>query len=148
MTDHAGCLPALTLADALRLVEAAEARAREIGVPMAIAVVDAGGHPIEVRRMDGAPVAAMTTVVAKARTAVHFRTTTEALVEGAKAWPEVYQSWITVSGGQWVLSKGGVPLWKNGHVVGGIGCSGGTGAQDITCAETARDRAGFAAGPE
>ncbi|GIW08190.1 MAG: hypothetical protein KatS3mg060_2995 [Dehalococcoidia bacterium] len=148
MTDQLHDLTSLTLADALRLVEAAEERAREIGVPMAIAVVDAGGHPIETRRMDGAPVAAMTTVVAKARTAVHFRTTTEALVEGAKAWPEVYQSWITVSGGQWVLSKGGVPLWRNGQLVGGIGCSGGTGAQDISCAETARDRAGFAGGPE
>ena len=148
MAEHSRGASRLTLADALRLVEAAEERSREIGVPMAIAVVDAGGHPIEVRRMDGVAIAAVTTVVAKARTAVHFRTTTESLVEGATAWPEVYQSWMTVSGGQWVLSKGGVPLWKDGELVGGIGCSGGSGAQDISCAETARERAGFAAGPE
>jgi uncharacterized protein GlcG (DUF336 family) len=131
-------LTSLTLADAKRIADAAEQHATEIGVPMAISVVDAGGHPVELRRMDGAPIAAGNAVIAKARTAVHFGDTTESLVALSDQWPQIVQSWITVGGGAWILSKGGLPLFRDGLLIGGVGCSGGTGGQDIDCAEAGR----------
>ena len=62
----------MKLARALRLLDSARRAAEEMGVAMAFAVVDAGGNPVAMLRMDGASIVATNTVVAKARTATHF----------------------------------------------------------------------------
>ncbi len=122
----------MNLARAIRLLDAAQRAAEDMGVAMAIAVVDAGGHPVAMRRMDGASAIAGDTVVPKARTAVHFGRPTADVVESAKRNPEVYGSFLEASESRLVYSMGGIPIRDpDGTVVGAIGASGGTGEQDI-----------------
>ncbi|MCS6801495.1 MAG: heme-binding protein [Chloroflexota bacterium] len=122
----------LTFEQAQHIVAAAAAKARAIGVPMAIAVVDAGGHLIAFGRMDGAGWATATIAQAMAETAAAFG------IEGARLKPFVQDRWfnaITVAGGQPPLAgDAGIPIVLNGRLEGAIGVSGGSGAQDRACA--------------
>jgi uncharacterized protein GlcG (DUF336 family) len=120
------------------LLDAAQAAAESRGVSMALAVVDAGGHPVAMRRMDGATVIAAATVIPKARTAVHFGRPTADVVEAARRDPVVYGSFLEASGSWLVYSMGGVPVFDEaGRIIGAIGASGGTGAEDIEVSEAA-----------
>jgi uncharacterized protein GlcG (DUF336 family) len=122
----------MNLDRAIRLLDAAQAAAEELGVAMALAVVDAGGHPVAMRRMDGASTIAGDTVVPKARTAIHFGRPTADVVESARRNPEVYGSFLEVSESRLVLSMGGIPIRDpDDTIVGAIGASGGTGEEDI-----------------
>lgn len=122
----------MKLERAKRLLDAAESAAEEIGVAMSLAIVDAAGHPVLVRRMDGASIISGETVVAKARTAVHFGRSTEDVVESARRNPVVYGAFLEASESTLVYSMGGLlVLDPDGSVAGAVGASGGTGAQDI-----------------
>jgi uncharacterized protein GlcG (DUF336 family) len=121
----------VTLALAKRMLDAAEAEAERLGVAMAIAVVDAGGAPVAMRRMDGATMIAAVTVQAKARTAVYFGRPTTDVVESARRHPPVYGSLLGAAEESLVYSMGGTPIVMAGSIVGGIGASGGTGEQDV-----------------
>ena len=94
---------------ALSIVEAARQAADEIGIPMAIAVVDAGKHPVAMLRMDGALPVAVDTVLAKGRTAVEFGCTTGEVLEAARTNPTVYDSFLTAVPDKMVYSRGGIP---------------------------------------
>ena len=82
----------MQLDTALEIVEAARKTADELGVPMAISVVDSGKHPVAMLRMDGALPVAVDTVLAKARTAVQFGCPTGEVLEAARTNPTVYDS--------------------------------------------------------
>ena len=126
----------LELAEAL--LDAAQAAAESRGVAMALAVVDAGGHPVAMRRLDGASVIAASTVIPKARTAIHFGRPTADVVESARRNPVVYASFLEASDARLVYSMGGIPIVdEDGAVIGAIGASGGTGAEDIEVSEAA-----------
>ena len=126
----------LELADAL--LDAAQAAAESRGVAMALAVVDAGGHPVAMRRLDGATVIAASTVVPKARTAIHFGRPTADVVESSRRNPVVYASFLQASDSRLVYSMGGIPVVDaDGAIIGAIGASGGTGAEDVEVAEAA-----------
>ncbi len=126
----------LQLAEAL--LDAAQQAAESLGVAMALAVVDAGGHPVAMRRMDGASLIAAATVIPKARTAVHFGRPTADVVESARRNPVVYGSFLEASDSRLVYSMGGIPLFGgDGTIVGAIGASGGTGVEDIRVSEAA-----------
>jgi uncharacterized protein GlcG (DUF336 family) len=127
--------PSLALAQ--RLVAAAITAAERLDVPMAVAVCDSGGHLVAFGRMDGAPLLAVQTAPAKARTAVYLRRPTAATVELAKLNPEVYGSFMTASPDFVVLSMGGEPLWDGPDLVGAVAAAGGTGAQDVEAAAAA-----------
>ncbi len=127
----------LALSDARRMLAAGEDRAASLGVAMALCVSDAAGEPILLARMDGASIAAVRTVAAKARTAVHFGRPTAETVERSRVNPTVYASFITVGNGDWVLSMGGIPLLADGDIVGAVAASGGSGEDDIAVAEAA-----------
>lgn len=131
MSSH----PNVSLELARALIEAAETKAAGIGVPMALCVSDAAGEPIVLVRMDGASLAAVQTVAAKARTAVAFGRPTAETVERSRQNPTVYGSFMTVGAGAWVLSMGGLPLMSGGSVVGAVAASGGSGEEDISVAE-------------
>jgi uncharacterized protein GlcG (DUF336 family) len=125
-----------TLEDARRVIAAAEERARELGQPMNIAVVDAGGNLIAHERMDGAWIGSIDISINKAFTARAFDLATEAL--GINSQPGNQFFGIHASNhGRIMIFAGGVPLLADGEVVGAVGVSGGDGKQDQTVAEAA-----------
>ncbi|SIR27448.1 GlcG/HbpS family heme-binding protein [Micromonospora avicenniae] len=124
----------VNLADARRIIEAAEARAAEIGQPMNIAVVDVGGNLVAHVRMDGAWTGSIDISVNKAWTSRAFDIATKEL--GANSQPGQQFYGIHASNhGRVMIFAGGIPLRRGGEVVGAVGVSGGTGEQDQTVAE-------------
>lgn len=120
---------ALTLADCDRMLAAAEARAREIGVPMVMAVVDDSGNLKAFRRMDGALLVSVQLAVGKAYTSAALRRPSRDV--GAQAQPGAALYGIGLADpGRIVTFGGGLPLGRGGHIIGGIGVSGGTVEQD------------------
>jgi glc operon protein GlcG len=119
----------LTLEAARRIAAAAEAEAKRNNWAVSIAVLDDAGHLVVFHRMDGAKLVAIDIAIRKARTAVYFQGPTKGLEE-------------EVSGGRTALLpiegfmplEGGVPLIVEGALVGAVGVSGVTGAQDGQCA--------------
>jgi uncharacterized protein GlcG (DUF336 family) len=125
---------ALTLADARSIIAAAEARAEEIEQPMNIAVVDAGGNLISHVRMDGAWLGSIDISINKAFTSRAFDIQTKDLGDNSPPGNQFYGIHAS-NHGRIMIFAGGVPLSRDGHVVGAIGVSGGTGEQDQTVAE-------------
>ena len=129
----------MNLDTALRIVQAARRAADEIGVPMAIAVLDAGKHPVAMLRMDGTLPLAVDTVVAKARTAIQFGCTTGEVLEAARTNPTVYDSFLTAAPEPMVFSRGGIPLRVDGAIVGAVAASGADGDLDEQVAGAGAD---------
>jgi uncharacterized protein GlcG (DUF336 family) len=125
-----------TLEDARRVIAAGEERARELGQPMNIAVVDAGGNLIAHERMDGAWIGSVDISINKAFTARAFDLATEALAPNSQPGNQFFGIHVS-NGGRIMIFAGGVPLLADGEVVGAVGVSGGDGKQDQTVAEAA-----------
>ena len=125
----------LKLADARRIIDAAENKAIEIGQPMNIAVVDEGANLISHIRMDNAWIGSINIAINKAFTARAFNISTKELAENSQPGDQFYG--IHVSNHDRVMIfAGGIPLKdQNGVVIGAIGVSGGSGVQDQTVAE-------------
>ncbi len=132
-------MEALTADVALELIDAARRAAATLDRPMSLAVVDAGGHPLAMLRMDGASLLSAGTVLAKARTAVYCRRPTHISVERAKIHPEVYMSLAAEMQPRMVYSMGGYPLEAGGELLGGVAASGGSGEEDMEVASAAVD---------
>ena len=123
----------ITLADCDRMIEAGMRRAKEIGVPMVLAVVDAGGNLVETRRMDEALIVSITLAPHKAYTAVSVRMTTQQLAQFSQPAGPLYG--IAANIPNLTLVGGGIPLCTAAGVVGAVGVSGGSVEQDIEVAE-------------
>ena len=123
----------LTLKDCDRLVEAGMKKAQEIGVPMVLAVVDQNGDVIEARRMDDALIVSVTLAPHKAYTAATVRLPTHELAAVSQPGQSLYG--IDVNLPKITLVGGGLPLRKDGKVVGAVGVSGGSVEQDIAVAQ-------------
>ncbi|MFB2704532.1 GlcG/HbpS family heme-binding protein [Marinobacter shengliensis] len=128
----------LDLEDARLLIKGASEKARDIGVPMCIAVVDESGNLVAFERMDGGKTTSVIIAQDKAFTAAAARKATHeynaANVPGNLAFgihAEV--------GGRLSTVGGGLPVLVNGEVVGGIGLSSGTPQQDMDCAQAGID---------
>lgn len=124
----------LSLEEAKKIVKDAEAKAKEIGVMMNIAVVDVGGNLVAFERMDKAWLGSVNIAINKAYTAVAFNMTTEDLGKESQAGKSLFGIHAT-NNGRLVIFGGGIPLKKKGELVGAIGVSGGSVPQDITVAE-------------
>lgn len=118
------------------LANVAEAEASNMGVPMAIAVVDAGGGLKLFTRMDGALPASSEIAVSKAYTAAVLRMATHEVGELAQPGGILYGIQHTHNG-KIILFGGGFPLLLDGEVVGAIGISGGSVDEDIRVAQPA-----------
>jgi len=127
----------LTDAQARRVVDAAVAEARRLGSPgAAITVVDAGGYPIAVERLDGTFVAGTTIATGKARTAALFGRPTKVLENTINSGRTAMTALVGVVGA--TPMQGGVPLAIDGRVVGAVGVAGAASAdQDSEIAEAA-----------
>lgn len=124
----------ITLADARRVIAAAERKAEEIGQPMNIAVVDAGGNLVAHVRMDRAWIGSVDISINKAWTARAFDVSTKDLAEFSQSGGQFFGIHVS-NHGRVMIFAGGIPLKRGNEVVGGIGVSGGQGAQDQAVAE-------------
>lgn len=124
----------VTLADARRVIAAAEAKAAEVGQPMNIAVVDGGGNLVAHVRMDGAWLGSIDISINKAYTSRAFDIATKDLAEHSQPGSQFYGIHAS-NDGRVMIFAGGIPLKRDGRVVGAIGVSGGSGAQDQAVAE-------------
>jgi uncharacterized protein GlcG (DUF336 family) len=126
----------MTLDKAQLVVKAAIAKAQEIGQPMNVAVVDAGANLTAFTRMDGAWLGSIDIAINKAFTAKAFDISTQEL--GRNSQPGSQFFGIHVSNHTRVMIfAGGIPIKENGQIVGAVGVSGGSGAQDQAVAEAA-----------
>jgi uncharacterized protein GlcG (DUF336 family) len=126
---------ALTTSRARAVVAAAENRAREMGVAVVTAVLDAGVHLKEFSRMDGAPLGSIDIAVKKARTAALFGTNSENVWEYCK--PGAPAPGLELTNGGLAPFGGGIPLLVAGELAGAVGVSGGAVAQDLEIAQAA-----------
>ncbi|WP_246395569.1 GlcG/HbpS family heme-binding protein [Gluconacetobacter tumulisoli] len=120
----------LTLEQARTMARAAERKAAENHTSVAVTVVDGGGYPILVERMEGTQLASLTLADRKARSAVFYKRPSGAFEQA-------------LTGGKMAVlalpdampAAGGIPVLQDGQVVGAIGVSGGSNAQDQLAAE-------------
>ena len=121
----------LTLAGAMKLLQAAIAKAAEIGVPECISIVDPGGHLLAFARMDGAFVQSIDSSLMKAMTAASYGEPTGNIAAG------IDLKLAIATQGKRINLPGGLPIIVDGHVIGGIGVGSGTGEQDRQVANAA-----------
>jgi uncharacterized protein GlcG (DUF336 family) len=120
----------VTLADARRVIAAAEKKAAEIGQPMNIAVADEGGNLVSHIRMDGAWIGSIDISQKKAFTSRAFDISTKDLATYSQSGGQFFGIHAS-NDGKVMIFAGGVPLKnKEGKVVGAVGVSGGSGDQD------------------
>lgn len=127
-------MESISLQDARRVIAAAEAKAQQIGQPMDIAVVDDGGHLRAHVRMDGALIASIHISLNKAYSAIALKMETKNLVELTQPGQPLF-GLSDSAGGRIVVFPGGIPLTRDGQIVGAIGVSSGTVEQDQEVAE-------------
>jgi glc operon protein GlcG len=110
----------LTLEAARLAMAACEAEAARGGWKVVIAIVDEGGHPLMVHRLDGAQWSSIDTAVGKARAATAWKRPTRMLEESINNGRYAF---LSIAQGM-ALLQGGVPLEADGQVIGAIGVSG------------------------
>lgn len=128
--------PSITLAEARMIISAGERKADELGVPYNLAVVDAGGNLVSHARMDGAWLGSIDISIHKAWTARAFDMATEELAKMAQSGKQLFGINST-NHEKVVIFAGGIPVKRNGTVIGAVGASGGTVDQDQRVAEAA-----------
>jgi uncharacterized protein GlcG (DUF336 family) len=122
--------PAISLARANEVIAAAAAESTKRGWKLVISVVDSGGHLVAMQRQDGAQIGSVDIANHKARASAKFRRETKVFETG------MFMGGLTnlATLDDVIASRGGIPLVENGRLIGAIGCSGGTGAQDeVAC---------------
>jgi uncharacterized protein GlcG (DUF336 family) len=126
----------LELAEARHMAQAALKKAQEIGVRESVCIVDEGGHPIVLERMDGGRITGPQIAWNKAFTASGHKRSTHLFTRPPEgpALPGNEAFGIQLSfEGRFAAFVGGYPIVVDGEVVGGIGLSGGNGEQDTAC---------------
>ncbi len=137
----------LTLNDAVDLLTRASCAAAQMGIPMSLAVVDAGGHLLAFHRMDGAPWISAEVAQGKAFTAAAYRSPTAEQRSKAESLPHFATALTAMTRGRYVPQTGGLPIMLAGECVGGVGASGGTGQEDEQVCATALAGGGTSSSP-
>ena len=120
------------------LIEGAEEKSSEIGVPMCIAVVDESGNLVAFTRMDGAKISSISIAIDKAFTGAAARKGTHEYNQLAVPGKPTFGIHVT-NQGRFSIIGGGLPILIDGEVVGGVGISAGTAEQDQVVAQGAVD---------
>jgi glc operon protein GlcG len=129
----------LTLEGARAIVAAAEKKAREISVPMNIAVVDDGGHLLAFARMDGAKLSSVEVALTKAMAAALRRAPTGPALAAGEPGVILSLGLSLATGGKLTAIRGGLPLNAGGQCVGGIGVSAGSEDEDVQVGQAGVD---------
>lgn len=142
-------MSALTLALSQQVIAGTLAEARSRGArPLAVVVLDAGGHPVAFAREDGASFYRERIAAAKARGALGMGSDTRELAQRAAGNPVFFQSVAVAVGGDIAFSPGGVLLRDaSGTVIGAVGVSGDTADCDEECARAGIGAAGLENAP-
>jgi uncharacterized protein GlcG (DUF336 family) len=120
---------------AIQMVRAAHSQAAQLDIAVTAVVVDEGGRPVALGRMDRARPITVDMAQNKAYTAASFQQPTDQLAGVAgQTW---FQSLVVSSNGRITAGGGALPVVEGGHVVGAIGVAGGTDEQDQRCCEAA-----------
>lgn len=114
----------MNLDEALRIAMRATEIAAARGVGIAVAVVDAGGHLVALHRMDDVPFIAAEVAWGKAWTAAAWGETSADQAAKAAAVPQFATAITVASGGRYTPQAGGIPLRRDGAVIGAAGASG------------------------
>jgi len=125
---------AITLEEADRIIDGARRKAAELGTAVTVVVVDAGGHLVALRRMDGAGFPTVEIARDKALTAAGFGADTAQLAQIMGQMP-AFASGIQISQGWLRFAGGGVPIRRDGQLLGAIGISGSSAENDVLCAQ-------------
>ena len=128
----------LSIDDARILIEGAEEKSREIGVPMCIAVSDESGNLVAFIRMDGAKISSIDIAISKAFTCAAARKGTHVYNQLAVPGKPTFGI-HTTNQGRFSIIGGGLPIVIDDEVVGGIGLSSGTAEEDQIVAQGAID---------
>jgi len=130
--------PRLTLKDAEIVMQACTEKAREIEVDMDIAITDDSGHMMLFKRMDNARITSIDIAIGKSFTASAARKSTRAYGEISVPGKPAFGI-NTSNQGKFSIVAGGLPLFAEEQIVGGIGCSSGTPDQDELVAQAGVD---------
>ena len=122
-------MSAVKLEDARRVISAAEKKALEIGQPMSIGVADEGGNIVAHIRMNNAWIGSIDVSMKKAYTSRAFDIETVDLAKHSQSGGQFFGIHAS-NDGKIMIFAGGIPLKREGKVVGAIGVSGGSGDQD------------------
>ncbi len=128
----------LSIDDARVLLEGAEEKSREIGIPMCSAVTDEAGNLLAFTRMDGAKISSIDIAISKAFTGAAAKKGTHEYNKLAVPGKPTFGIHVT-NRGRFSIIGGGLPIIINDEVVGGIGISGGTADDDLIVAQGAVD---------
>lgn len=124
----------MTLELAERIGKAALAKANEMGRPMSVSVVDESGRLVYFSRSNGAGFFTFDTSRAKAMAAASFKRSTMEITENKDSNPLLWYSLPSVVPAQALPSPGGMPVLKDGNVIGALGLGGGSPVEDHDCA--------------
>ncbi len=127
-------MTSLTLKQAEEWINKACAKAAQLGVRVSVVVVDSGGNPVALARMDGAGIITPDIARAKAFTAIAYKSNSKDITERMKDRPAAALGLTQVSGNRTVFLPGGVIAKKGEEIVGAIGVSGASSDQDHECA--------------
>lgn len=117
----------LTLQEARAMLDRGVEKARELRQAGAIVIVDAGGNTVSISRMDDSPVSSIQVSRAKAYLAAVQGRPTAGMATTARDRPEIFSAFQHILPRQPFPGPGGVPIFKEGRVVGGIATGGGIG---------------------
>ena len=127
-------VPKLTLSDARIIMAAAEEKAREIGVDMDIAITDDSGSLLMFHRMDNARITSIDVAISKAFTAAAARRSTRSYGEVSQSGGPAFGIHVS-NQGRFMIVAGGLPIFVDEQIVGGVGCSSGHPDQDEDVAQ-------------
>lgn len=132
MAENTFTKASISLEAAQRMITAAEAKAREMGKPMVIAICDGDGTLKAYSRMDGAPLLSVQIAQDKAYTAISFGMATHEWFDFVQNDPPLLHGIIKTD--RLVVFGGGFPITQDGQIIGGIGVSGGHYTHDMEVA--------------
>jgi uncharacterized protein GlcG (DUF336 family) len=139
-------MPSLSLDQANRIIAAALAKGRELGLkPLCVAVLDPGGHLMALQREDGATTLRPQIAIGKAAGALGLGVSSRKIAEMAAERPTFVASLASLAEHGMVPAAGGVLAAAEGGLVGAIGVTGDTSDNDETCALAGLAAAGLTA---
>ncbi|MBI4233981.1 MAG: heme-binding protein [Chloroflexi bacterium] len=119
----------ITLAEAERLLQAAQAKAAQMGVKVSIAVADENGRLVALHRMDGAGWYTVEIATAMAFTVAAFRRPGADLINLQER--PFFRAFAAMHGGRVLAALGSLPIKRGDQALGGVGASGGSAEQDL-----------------